>query len=147
MLGDPGMKRFFFNLCGALRVDDRLGIRFETPLQAFRVARTMARDLSNARPALRGKAWLVLACENSEDAYCLAIDGEDEALELEALELEALELEALQLEALQLEALKLVVVDQPRSEFEIVRERLDDRTESSIVVPANAGKHIALLHQ
>jgi hypothetical protein len=73
------MKRFFFNLCGAIEVNDRLGIRFETSLQAFRAAQTIARDLSDARPCLRGKAWLALACEDSEDAYYLGIDGEGEA--------------------------------------------------------------------
>jgi hypothetical protein len=67
------MKRFFFNLCGARVVDDQLGIRFNTDLQAFKAAERMARELAAARPILRGKAWIAVTRDGSAEAYCVAI--------------------------------------------------------------------------
>ena len=67
------MKRFLFNVCGACTVDDELGIRFDTELQAFRAAQRMARELAHVRPSLRGRAWIALTREGSEEAYCVGI--------------------------------------------------------------------------
>jgi hypothetical protein len=68
-----GMKRFFFNLCGACVVDDALGICFDTESQAFKAAQRMASELARVRPSLRGRAWIALTREGSEEAYCIAI--------------------------------------------------------------------------
>lgn len=67
------MKRFFFNLCGALNVDDSLGRRFETELQAYQAAQRLAGDIAEARPALRGSSWLSVACEGSHNTLSLGI--------------------------------------------------------------------------
>jgi hypothetical protein len=48
------MKRFFFDLQGAQNTNDPLGLFYESDLEAFRAAQRLARDLSTARPQLRG---------------------------------------------------------------------------------------------
>lgn len=68
------MKRFFFNLCGAFNVDDRLGRRFENELQAYHAAQKLVGDIAEARPALRGRLWVTVASEGSDNTFCLGVD-------------------------------------------------------------------------
>jgi hypothetical protein len=71
------MKRFFFSLRGGHNVDDRLGLRFDTELQALRAAQRLAGELSEARPALEGNTWIALTQNGSENEYYVSIDGRE----------------------------------------------------------------------
>jgi hypothetical protein len=67
------MKRFFLGLRGGHNIDDPLGLRFETELQAYRAAEKLARELSETRPSLQGNTWIALTQVGSESIYCVGI--------------------------------------------------------------------------
>lgn len=67
------MKRFFFNLQGAQNTADPFGLFYESDLEAFRAAQRLARDLSMARPQLRGNTCVVIAKKEIGDLYFISI--------------------------------------------------------------------------
>ncbi len=67
------MGRFFFNLQGEQNVHDPAGLSFESELDAFRAAQRLARELSGARPALRGNTYVVVTRKGSGDAYYVSV--------------------------------------------------------------------------
>ena len=72
------MKRFFFDLCGAQKVNDTIGVRFQTELQAFRSAERLALELAETRPLLQGAAWIAVGREGSADIFLLSVGQQSE---------------------------------------------------------------------
>jgi hypothetical protein len=50
MLGE----RFYFGLAGSKTLEDTLGLPFPSELAAFRSAQTLAKEIAETRPLLRG---------------------------------------------------------------------------------------------
>ncbi len=67
------MRRFFFNLQGAQNTSDPAGLLYAGDLEAFRAAQRLARDLSTARPQLRGNTCVVIAKKEIDDLYFISI--------------------------------------------------------------------------
>lgn len=67
------MRRFFFDLCGQENVQDPKGLPFESGLAAFLAAQRLARDISDARPLLRGNTYVAVTCKGSADAFYVGI--------------------------------------------------------------------------
>jgi hypothetical protein len=67
------MKRFFFSLQGRQNTEDPSGLLYADDLGAFRAAERLARELSHARPTLRGNTCVVIAPRGADDLYCVSI--------------------------------------------------------------------------
>jgi hypothetical protein len=67
------MGRFFFDLQGAQNANDPTGLMFETELDAFRAAQRLAAELSNTRPNLRDRTWVVVTRKGVGDAFYVSV--------------------------------------------------------------------------
>jgi hypothetical protein len=60
------MGRFFFDLQGKHSASDPTGLPFDSELDAFRSAQTLAAELGSARPSLRGNTWIAVVSRKRE---------------------------------------------------------------------------------
>jgi hypothetical protein len=67
------MKRFFFNLRGTQNTTDPVGLLYDSDLNAFRAAQTLAHDLSQVRPRLHGNTCVVIQRKDADDLYVISI--------------------------------------------------------------------------
>jgi hypothetical protein len=68
------MPRFFFDLVGPKLVADDSGLTLEDARLAARLAEQLARELSDARPELRGSASVIVSDRGANEfTYCVAI--------------------------------------------------------------------------
>ena len=68
------MRRFYFQLEGADQVVDKKGRLYGNPIEAFRAAQRLARDVAEARPCLRKKTCVIVTeRDRPDDLYCVSI--------------------------------------------------------------------------
>jgi hypothetical protein len=68
------MRRFYFNLEGGKQVADRNGCLFQDPAEAFKAAKSLARDLAEVRPSLRENTCIMITeRDRRDDLYCISI--------------------------------------------------------------------------
>lgn len=79
------MRRFFFGLQGGHNVDDRHGLPFATPLDAYRAAERLANELSATRPQLRDNTCVVVTAQNAEEVCVISVCPRQKPAELAAM--------------------------------------------------------------
>jgi hypothetical protein len=65
--------RFYFQLEGAEKVKDTQGSSYEQPIEAFKAAEKLAKDISETRPQLRGTTCVIVTQRDRDDLYCVSI--------------------------------------------------------------------------
>ena len=70
------MKRFYFNLEGKANVSDPKGLLLDNELSAFNFAQTLATELTNLRPTLRGNTTVVVTDGNKSQRFPIGMSNE-----------------------------------------------------------------------
>jgi hypothetical protein len=66
--------RFYFGLAGSKTLEDTLGLPFPSEPAAFRPAQTLAKEIAETRPLLRGTTCVVVTRKSSVDEFYVSID-------------------------------------------------------------------------
>jgi hypothetical protein len=68
------VRRFYFRLEGTEQVVDRNGSLFADPVEAFKAAQKLARDVAEVRPDLRENTSIIVTeRDRPNDLYCVSI--------------------------------------------------------------------------
>jgi hypothetical protein len=70
------MRRFYFNLEGDANFTDPGGLLFYSELEAFSVARKLAKELADSRPSLRRNTTVVVTDGKISERYSIGASNE-----------------------------------------------------------------------
>ncbi len=71
------MRRFYFDLFGRECVVDKSGCLHDGPVDAFKAAERLARDIAGVRPNLCGNTFVVMTEQRRPfDCYCVGVSAE-----------------------------------------------------------------------